>query len=276
MPANRRAEPLRKCGDEHLLRVGVELRTESATHVGHDGVDLLAVDADRSGNQDAVAEDVLAPHADLEPVVMRDGDRRVRFERHRRQTLVADRGAHDDVGVIEEVGHRFGRLSVGEVGPHGRMEHGRIRLERSPCADHRRERIDVGEHEPGGVFRLAFGFGDDDGDDLADESHGVDCEGRPGKPAVDAADTRRPRIDVEICSGEDADDPRHLRRNRRLYRANRPVGDLGADRRHEQRTGYPLVGDVRALALYEAGVFRSLDCGTKDRSGHGGDVSGVG
>ena len=199
-PPHRPAEALRGRRHQQVLGVDRELRAEAAAHVGRDRADLRPVHVERLRHVVPHVERDLRAHPDGErPVVLGDHGDRVRLHRRRRQALVHEPAAHDDLGALERVVVALGAERVGDVralvGEEQRGAVARRRLE----VGHHVEGLVVDLHELGGVQRLREALRDDDGERLADEPDTVARRGsasgsrpRRCRPPAGAAARCRP------------------------------------------------------------------------------------
>ena len=273
-PAHGASEVHRGAGGDRVLGVGRGLGAEAATHARGDHADLLGVEAQVAGERVAGAVRGLdrQPQGDAAVRLAGDGDGRVRLHGHAGETLVVELAGDDRVGGVEDALDLTGAGARDDVGAvlledhRGALGHGLL------DADHRGQRVDVGQHRLGGVERLAGGLGDDGGDDVADEPHAPAGQRRTGHRVGHDAGQAGPVGDLQIAVDVDPDDTRLRARLLDVHGVQRPVRH---GRAHEDDVQRALDRQVTGVALGPGDqplVLGALDRVTEDRSGPtGGD-----
>ncbi len=141
------------------------------------------------------------------------------------------------------------------------------RRDRRLHADHRLERVDVGEHRLGGVQRLREGLGQHERDRLADVPHHVGREdGSRRTPSTLPAG--RPRRDRESSAVTTATTPGIARASSRAMARRRTVRDDGPDEDGPQGAAGSHRLGVSSLAPEEARVLDPMNDASEDRGRH--------
>ena len=202
-----------------------------------------------------------------------DAERAARLDRIGGHPVVDEANLGDVLGTGES---GVGRGLVAERNRHAR--HCRsgnrprfsaaLRFRRLFEIDHRRQRLIVDRHELGGIARLRFGFGDDEGDMIADAANAIGQQHRTrGRKALRAApgfrhEERRNAADLvgnSIGAGEHTDDAR-----RRFRGSHVDAFDHRMRVRREHRHAIALarqhkIADILAPAGGEALIFDPAD-----------------
>ena len=185
VPLDRPADLLRRPDDQRHLREQAAAQSETAAHIGAD----QAQSGDRHfqrmlGEQVAVVVRPLG--AGPQGVTVGHGivfaERRPRFHRVLGQPADLQVGGDDVGGCLEdgldrlEVAHGLAEADiVAQIGPDQRC----IGIDRVRRFDHRRQFLIVDLDQFRRVAGLVHGFGDDEGDRIADELHRTGSERRP-------------------------------------------------------------------------------------------------
>ena len=138
-----------------------------------------------------------------------DRERTVGFERHRRDPLVYEPGAHHDVVVEEQLVADVMQPTTDDVGAVVGEQQGRIvggRVERPDCD---RQRLDVHDDGFGGIDRGLVRRRHDDRHRFTDEPDSIDGEQRPSQRTEQLASLMR---QPEVVRRQCRDDTGHRRR----------------------------------------------------------------
>ena len=183
-PLDGLAELHRGLGGDEVFHVAGGLRAEAAADPRADDAELLGLEAQRRGvaGVDAVGGLVRHPHG--ETAVLGDAQHAVVLHRHAGEALADHRDLGDGVGTFARV---FVGPALGELAGEAHVRAGvgeeqrRVGCEPVHRVDDRREGLDVGDDLLRGIGGLPGRFGDDSGDDVADEP---DLVGREHRPVV--------------------------------------------------------------------------------------------
>ena len=205
-PAHRTIEIPRQRRDHRLLGVRHQLRAECATDVGADDADLRLRQAQGLGDLAADVERDLrrSPHPDAAFAVgLRDDS--VALDRNRREPLVDEPAAHDDVSALERAVFADVELEgyvVALVGMHER----RARIGSCGAVDKGCEWLVIDHHLCRRVDGLLSGFAHGNGDRVAHELHALAAQPWP----------RRVGCEQVVAGGENSGDPRHATSRARI------------------------------------------------------------
>ena len=159
--------------DAHLLALHEDLLAEPTAGVPGDGPDPVLRDAEQPGAEGAMFVWRLGrdPHRHLVGAALVLDDDAAGLDRHRGVGLLVD-GHFDDVGRRPEdlLEHRRrSAVVVDDVAP-VRLVHQHVGVGRGEVVDHRRQGVDVDDHELAGVLGDVAVLGDDERDGIADEA----------------------------------------------------------------------------------------------------------
>ena len=245
-PAHRPVEEAGCSGHRCHLAVQSDLGTEPAADRGHHHPDAVRLDAQhrREGALDLVGH--LGRRVDDEPVAFGHDRDSVALHRHRRQPLVHDPGANDDLGVgqgIVDVAVRLGRTDR-QVRPMAFEQQRRAGFERGLGVGNRGQRPVVDDDQLRGVDGVLASFGQNHRDLLADESDLAPRQRRPHERGHQPGEAEE-RLQAEIIGGEDG---HHARRRLRLGRVDAFDGGMGHRRPHEVREQHAVDAEIVDIA----------------------------
>jgi hypothetical protein len=254
--------------DHQLLRVHPGLAAEAATDVRRDDPHLLGCELQRAAQQTLQHVRHLRGAVHHQSTFVVDAGRGgMRLHRGHRDAVVDVTAAHHDVGVAEDVGlHHVGgghRDVVAVLGEQygSAVGQGVLRV------DHHVEQVEVAHHRRCRVAGVQRRVGHHHGDGLADESHGVDREGRPGEVVVHLRHAvERPQ--GQVGGGVHADDAGHRAGLVGVDAEQAAVRHLRAHEHRVHGTVEPEVVDVPRRTEQQFRVFRAQHACSEDGSGH--------
>ena len=257
---DRPLEQLRQRHRRHLVGVGVHLDAERAADVLGDDADLVFF------QREVLGEQVLHHVRRLRALI----DREARFAR----IPVGDDGARlvGDAGVAAEHERGFdhgvglGEALVGiargmdaleaEIVADRRMDHRRLRIERSFRIGDRLQFFVIHRHQFAAVLGLGAGAGDHGADRFASPAGAIDGDGvlRRGFKALEVCEHPDPgRDDLrQFCTGDDGDDARRCFRRCCVDTLDPRMRVRGTDVGHMRHARQHHIADILRAALRQA------------------------